>query len=73
VARKSAGPDAAGAAAEARTVDTLGRRIDWQAKSSPVSFQVAVYAGREAFDRDERSVGIFPIQRAAAASLGGER
>jgi hypothetical protein len=30
-------------------------------------------AGFEAFDRRERSVGIFPTQRAAAASLGGER
>jgi hypothetical protein len=30
-------------------------------------------AGFEAFDRRERSVGIFPTQRADAASLGGER
>jgi hypothetical protein len=89
VARKSAGPGTAAAAAEALKVDTLGRRIDRQARSSPVSFQafVAVYVGREclgqvlprgkagfeAFDRDDRSVGIFSTQSAAAASLGGER
>jgi hypothetical protein len=87
VARKGAGPGAAAAAAEARTVDTLGRRIERQAKSSPVSFQVAVHAGREclghvlargktgfkAFDRDDRSVETFPTQSAAAASFGGER
>ena len=89
MARKSAGPGTAAAAAEAQKVDTLGPRIDRKAKSSPVSFQamVAVYAGRErlghvlardkagfeAFDRDERSIGIFPTQSAAAASLGGER
>ena len=30
-------------------------------------------AGFEAIDRRERSVGIFRTQRAAAASLGGER
>jgi hypothetical protein len=34
VACKSAGPATAAAAAEALTVDTLGRRIDRQAKSS---------------------------------------
>ena len=68
-------------------VDTLGRRIDRQAKSSPVSFQafVAVRVGLghvlarakarfEAFDRDDRSVETFPTQSAAAAaSFGGER
>jgi hypothetical protein len=89
VARKSAGPGTAAAAAEALKVDTLGRRIDRQAKSSPVSFQafVAVHIGREflghvlarakarfeAFDRDDRSVETFPTQSAAAASFGGER
>jgi hypothetical protein len=77
VARKSAGPDTAAAAAEARTVDTLGRRIDRQAKSSPVSFQafVAVYVGRECLGQnsDDRSVETFPTQSAAAASSGGER
>jgi hypothetical protein len=89
VAHKSAGPGTAAAAAEAQKVDALGRRIDREAKSSFVSFQaiVAVYAGREclgqvlprgkagfeAFDRDDRSVGIFSTQSAVAASLGGER
>lgn len=87
VARKSAGPGTAAAAAEALKVDTLGRRIDRQAKSSPVSFQafVAVRVGLghvlarakarfEAFDRDDRSVETFPTQSAAAAaSFGGER
>jgi hypothetical protein len=49
VALKSAGPGIAAAAAEARNVDTLGRRIDRQAKLSPAPFQalVAVYVGRE--------------------------
>ena len=89
MARKSAGPGTAAAVAEAQKIDTLGPRIDRQAKSSSISFQatVAVYAGREclghivacgkgvfeAFDYDDRSVGIFPTQSAAAASLGGER
>ena len=87
MARKSAGPGTAAAAAEALKVDTLGRRIDRQAKSSPVSFQafVAVRVGLghvlarakarfEAFDRDDRSVETFPTQSAAAAaSFGGER
>jgi len=89
VARKSAGPGTAAAVAETRKVDTLGPRINWKARSSSISLQatVAVYAGREclghivacgkgvfeAFDYDDRSVGIFPTQSAAAASLGGER
>jgi len=81
VACKSAGPGAAATAAEARTVDTLGRRIDWQAKSSPVSFQalVAFYVGREclghihARGKASFEVGMFPTQSAAAASSGGER
>jgi hypothetical protein len=89
MARKRAGPGTAAAVAKAQKVETLGRRIDREAKSSPVSFQatVAVYTGREslghvlapgkggfeAFHRDERSVGTFPTQSAAAASLGGER
>jgi len=89
VARKSAGPGTAAAAAEARTVDTLGRRIDRQAKSSPVSFQafVALHVGREflahflarvkarfeAFDHDDRSAETFPTQSAGAASFGGGR
>jgi hypothetical protein len=49
MARKSAGPGTAAAAAEAQKVDTLGRRIDREAKSSFVSFQaiVAAYAVRE--------------------------
>ena len=76
MARKSAGPGTAAAAAEALKVDTLGRRIDRQAKSSPVSFQafVAVQVGRECLARSLArgkagfEVGIFP-----AASLGGER
>jgi len=87
--RKSAGPGTAAAVAEAQKIDTLGPRIDRQAKSSPLSFQgpVAVYVGREclghivacgkgvfaAFDCDDRSVGICPTQSGAAASLGGER
>jgi len=87
--RKSASPGTAAAVAKAQKFDTLGRRIDREAKSSPLSFQglVAVYVGRErlghvlargkagfeAFDPDDRSIGIFPTQSAAAASLGGER
>src|SRR5262249_21182232 len=49
MARISAGPGTAATAAEAQKVDTLGRRIDREAKSSSVSFQatVAVYGGRE--------------------------
>jgi hypothetical protein len=89
VARKSAGPGTAAAAAETRTLDTLGPRIDREANSSSVSFQaaVAVYGGREclghivargkaifeAFDRHDRSVGTFPTECAVAASLGFER
>ena len=89
MARKRAGPGTAAAVAKAQKVDALGRRIDREAKSSPVSFQatVAIYAGRQrlghvlalgnagfdAFDRDDRSAGIFSTQSAAAASLGGER
>ena len=80
------GPGTAAAAAKARKVDTLGRRIDRQAKSSPVSFQasVAVYAGRErhghilargnadfeASDRDNHSIGIFRTQSTAARLFG---
>jgi hypothetical protein len=33
----------------------------------------AAKAGFEAFDHDDRSVGIFPTHSAAAASFGGER
>jgi len=49
MARKSARRGAAAAAAEARKVDALGRRIDREAKSSSVSFQaiVAAHAVRE--------------------------
>ena len=73
MARKSAGPGTAAAVAEARKVDTLGPRINREAKSSSASFQAKVAAVFDAFDRDERSVGIFPAQSGAAASLGGER
>jgi hypothetical protein len=44
MARKSAGPGTAAAAAEAQKVDTLGRRINREAKSSFVSFQATVAA-----------------------------
>ena len=69
MARISAGPGTAATAAEAQKVDTLGRRIDREAKSSSVSFQatVAVYAGCE------RLGHVLARGKAAAASLGGER
>jgi hypothetical protein len=49
MARKSAGPGTAAAAAEAQKVDALGRRIDRKAKSLFLPFQaiVAAYAVRE--------------------------
>jgi len=47
VTRKSEGPGTAAAAAEAQKVDTLGRRINREAKSSFVSFQAIVAAVRE--------------------------
>jgi hypothetical protein len=80
MARKSAGPGTARAAAEAR-VDTLGRRIDWKAKLSPFPFQVAGYAGRELLEPvlargkagETIDCSVAPTQSAAAASLGGER
>jgi hypothetical protein len=58
VTRKSEGPGIAAAAAEAQKVDTLGRRINREAKSSFVYFQAIVAAN---------------AVREFLASLGGER